>query len=115
VPVPPSVSGRKIVRQLLAGDLPSPANTPPGCKFHKRCAFATAVCSTQRPVLSDAAAGHQVACHHHATIPLLPAAADPTRGRTAAAEKRFALWRDQSARRTAQITSPATPNKETAR
>jgi peptide/nickel transport system ATP-binding protein len=115
VPVP--VPGRTVVRQLLAGDLPSPANPPPGCKFHKRCPFATGICSRDRPVLEDAEAGHQVACHHHKTIPVLPPAADPTRGRTAGAEKRFALWRDQSARTMAQTTrtNPHETDKETAR
>ncbi len=114
VPVP--VPGRSVARQVLAGDLPSPANPPQGCKFHKRCGFATAICSSDRPVLQDVGTDHQVACHHQATIPVLPAAADPTRGRTAAAEKRFALWRDQSARRMAQTTpTTPTPDKETAR
>lgn len=114
VPVP--VPGRAVARQILVGDLPSPANPPPGCKFHKRCAHATELCTRTRPVLADTAPGHQVACHHHAGIPLLPPAADPASGRTAAAERRFALWRDQSARRTAQSNPETRPtDKETAR
>ena len=120
--VPLPVPGHRAVRAVLPGDLPSPANPPPECKFHQRCAFATDICARVRPALAQTdtagqstGTGHHVACHHHATIPALPAAIDPTRGRTAAAEKRFALWRAQSARQAAQTTPPATPNTETAR
>lgn len=35
----------------LPGDVPSPANPPPGCPFHPRCSFAQARCRQERPVL----------------------------------------------------------------
>ncbi len=48
-------------RILLTGDLPSPANPPPGCAFHTRCPKAIAVCQQKAPALQGE--HHQVACH----------------------------------------------------
>jgi peptide/nickel transport system ATP-binding protein len=54
-------------RALLQGDPPSPANPPPGCRFHTRCPLARAPCREQTPALTQRAAndkgGHWVACH----------------------------------------------------
>ncbi len=49
--------------QKLAGEIPSPLNPPPGCKFHTRCPFATEQCRTEEPSLADVEGRHQVACH----------------------------------------------------
>ncbi|MGW6197516.1 ABC transporter ATP-binding protein [Kribbella sp. NPDC055110] len=51
-------------RIIVEGDVPSPANPPPGCVFHTRCPYAQDLCRTESPAL-DAAGGarHQVACH----------------------------------------------------
>jgi peptide/nickel transport system ATP-binding protein len=51
-------------RIVLSGDVPSPIDKPSGCPFHPRCRYATDVCRTERPVLTDAGDGRQVACHH---------------------------------------------------
>jgi peptide/nickel transport system ATP-binding protein len=63
VPVPdPEVEDRR-ERILLAGDLPSPANPPAGCRFHTRCPWAQPTrCADERPVLRDVG-GTRVACH----------------------------------------------------
>jgi peptide/nickel transport system ATP-binding protein len=65
VPVPdPEVEDRR-ERILLAGDLPSPANPPTGCRFHTRCPWAQPTrCRDERPPLRPLGdAGHRVACH----------------------------------------------------
>ena len=49
----------------LEGDVPSPMDPPPGCRFHTRCPLATDLCKQQDPALTArAAADHLVACHH---------------------------------------------------
>ena len=48
---------------LLAGELPSPVNPPPGCRFAGRCPLATERCRREPPQLRAVAADRQVACH----------------------------------------------------
>jgi oligopeptide/dipeptide ABC transporter ATP-binding protein len=48
---------------VLAGEIPSPLEPPAGCRFHTRCRFAMARCSTEDPVLREVTPGHRVACH----------------------------------------------------
>ncbi|WP_449621592.1 ABC transporter ATP-binding protein [Robertmurraya sp. Marseille-Q9965] len=50
-------------RELLKGDLPSPANPPLGCAFHTRCSACMEVCKTTRPELVEIEPGHFAACH----------------------------------------------------
>ncbi len=50
-------------RTILQGDPPSPANPPPGCRFHTRCPIAQARCAIERPKLLPDASGRQLACH----------------------------------------------------
>jgi peptide/nickel transport system ATP-binding protein len=64
VPIPdPEVErGRETI--LLAGDLPSPANPPPACRFHTRCPYVQETrCRDEEPPLRKLAGGHWVACH----------------------------------------------------
>lgn len=49
-------------RQLLAGDVPSPINPPPGCRFHTRCPKAKDVCKLEEPQMREMG-GRRVACH----------------------------------------------------
>ena len=65
VPIPdPEVEERR-ERILLKGDLPSPANPPPGCRFHTRCPFRQPErCDTEVPELRRLASGHSAACHY---------------------------------------------------
>ncbi|OZM73342.1 dipeptide/oligopeptide/nickel ABC transporter ATP-binding protein [Amycolatopsis antarctica] len=65
IPVPdPTVEDTR-EQILLAGDLPSPANPPSGCRFHTRCPWRQETkCDTERPALREVAGGgHRVACH----------------------------------------------------
>lgn len=47
----------------VEGDLPSPVNPKPGCRFCGRCPYAKPICSEQTPAMKEAAPGHFVACH----------------------------------------------------
>ena len=49
--------------QKLEGEIPSPTNPPPGCKFQTRCPFALDRCRVEEPILESTEAGHEVACH----------------------------------------------------
>ncbi|MBQ2862867.1 MAG: ABC transporter ATP-binding protein, partial [Clostridia bacterium] len=50
-------------RVVLEGDIPSPINPPPGCRFCGRCPNATEICSTLEPQLVEISPNHKVACH----------------------------------------------------
>lgn len=65
IPVPdPMIKQQK---QVLSGDVPSPSDPPPGCRFHTRCPHAIDICRSAEPVLEPApfapAPDHLVACH----------------------------------------------------
>jgi oligopeptide/dipeptide ABC transporter ATP-binding protein len=49
--------------QKLEGEIPSPTNPPPGCKFQTRCPFAIDICRTLEPKLEKSGKEHDVACH----------------------------------------------------
>ena len=53
----------KMNRMVLAGDIPSPANPPKGCRFHTRCPYATEKCKTECPSYREYEPGHFAACH----------------------------------------------------
>jgi peptide/nickel transport system ATP-binding protein len=64
VPIPDPVVERDRKPILLAGDLPSPANPPPGCRFHTRCPYVQPTrCRDEEPPLRRLRDGHTVACH----------------------------------------------------
>lgn len=50
-------------RLLLPGEIPSPRNPPPGCRFHTRCAYAQERSRAEVPLLEEIEPGHFVACH----------------------------------------------------
>ncbi len=49
--------------QKLEGEIPSPTNPPPGCKFQTRCPYAIDICRRDEPKLEHAGGEHDVACH----------------------------------------------------
>jgi oligopeptide/dipeptide ABC transporter ATP-binding protein len=84
VPVPsPSGTGKRRERQLLTGDVPSPANPPRACRFHTRCPKAQEVCSQDEPLLELKGTKSMAACHFPLTegevkvrLPQAPVGAD---------------------------------------
>jgi oligopeptide/dipeptide ABC transporter ATP-binding protein len=63
IPIPDPVVERERETILLAGDLPSPANPPPACRFHTRCPYVQPTrCTEEVPPLRPIE-GHLVACH----------------------------------------------------
>src|SRR5207247_4962824 len=64
VPIPDPDVGAARETIILAGDLPSPANPPPACRFHTRCPYVQPTrCTTEVPELRKLGQGHLVACH----------------------------------------------------
>ena len=53
----------KMQRIPLAGDIPSPANPPKGCRFHTRCPYAKEICKHVTPTYKEYEEGHFAACH----------------------------------------------------
>jgi oligopeptide/dipeptide ABC transporter ATP-binding protein len=51
-------------RIVLAGDPPSPADPPTGCRFHTRCHLATDDCARTRPPVVEVGSSHASVCHH---------------------------------------------------
>jgi peptide/nickel transport system ATP-binding protein len=63
VPVPDPDKEARRERILLQGDVPSPLNPPPACRFNTRCWKAQAICKQVEPPLIQLSPGHEVACH----------------------------------------------------
>jgi len=60
--IPSPVPGDRRQRQLLTGDIPSPANPPSGCVFRTRCPYAIDACAAAVPPLETVGPGHLKAC-----------------------------------------------------
>lgn len=45
------------------GEIPSPVNTPPGCRFHTRCPYVKDRCRTDDPAMRTVGHDHTAACH----------------------------------------------------
>ncbi len=60
----PEIDGEIRRLQGVPGTIPSLIDPPTGCRFHPRCAHATAICTTERPAMRRADPTHSVACHH---------------------------------------------------
>lgn len=61
--IPEPVVRKKVKRELLRGEIVSPIDPKPGCRFAARCPFATEQCHTVTPILQEVKPGHFVSCH----------------------------------------------------
>ena len=64
IPIPDPEVERKRRRIELEGDIPSPIDPPPGCRFAGRCSRACDRCRQESPALREVEPGHFCACHH---------------------------------------------------
>ena len=62
--IPTADENEKRELVVLEGDIPSPVNSPKGCKFHTRCKYATEICTMVEPEFIEVTPNHFVACHH---------------------------------------------------
>jgi len=75
IPVP-SLHNRK-QKVILKGELSSPINPKPGCRFAARCRCATDKCRQETPVLREFSPNHFVACHYAGQTDLMGTTNDP--------------------------------------
>lgn len=62
-PIADPKASRQRHKVMLTGEVPSPMNPPPGCRFCGRCRYRTSRCDSQRPQLIELEPNHFVACH----------------------------------------------------
>ncbi len=62
IPVPVIQKDKK--RVIMKGEISSPINPKPGCRFASRCPYATELCHQAQPELEEVLPGHFAACHH---------------------------------------------------
>ena len=87
----PAVNGTK-AHVAIEGDPPNPIAPPSGCRFHTRCPHAQARCAEAHPQLVEVGEGRKAACHFADSLSLEGVRSGAAR-RSAAAERRFALYR----------------------
>jgi oligopeptide transport system ATP-binding protein len=63
IPVPDPDMAAENKRIMLEGEIPSPIDPPPGCRFRGRCRYAKPICGEAQPELKDMGGEHMVACH----------------------------------------------------
>ena len=68
IPIPDPKENAARGQLVLEGDVPSPIDPPPACRFHTRCPRATEVCRRVEPPLVDYGNGHLAACHHPVNV-----------------------------------------------
>jgi oligopeptide/dipeptide ABC transporter ATP-binding protein len=68
IPIPDPRANAVRERIVLEGDVPSPIDPPPACRFHTRCPRATEICARVEPPLVDYGNGHLAACHHPVNV-----------------------------------------------
>ena len=60
----PDPSTRNANKSVIQGDVPSPINIPPGCRFRSRCPYATQKCADEFPPYVEVEPSHWIECHY---------------------------------------------------
>jgi peptide/nickel transport system ATP-binding protein len=60
----PNIAVKKEKLRIIPGSIPNLITPPSGCRFHPRCDFADATCTSKVPPLVEMEPDHRVACHH---------------------------------------------------
>lgn len=63
IPIPDPKEEKQKKRIAIEGEIPSPVNPKPGCKFASRCRYAVEECRRTTPELQEVLPGHFAACH----------------------------------------------------
>ena len=63
IPIPDPEIQRNRKRIILEGDVPSPINPKPGCRFVERCPIGRDLCRKETPAFEEKRPGHFAACH----------------------------------------------------
>ncbi|NMB47083.1 MAG: dipeptide ABC transporter ATP-binding protein [Firmicutes bacterium] len=63
IPIP-DPRQRKKPKKLLRGDVPSPSDPPPGCRFHTRCPYRRSICGETEPSWREIETHRYIACHY---------------------------------------------------
>jgi len=106
IPVP--VPGGREKRSLARGDVPSPTNPPPGCRFHTRCPYVQEKCRIDHPPLEDVGGGRSVSCHFWREIQEQDHATAPVDETSAKLAQRLEIYRAyQSAKENSPAAVPA--------
>ena len=64
IPIPDPIATKKSNRIILEGQVSSPIDPPPGCRFASRCRYAKEQCTQVTPELRELGTDHMVACHY---------------------------------------------------
>ena len=66
----PSITGERRHLAPLEGEPPNLLNPPTGCRFHPRCPFATDICTTEEPQMTEIEKDHKIACWNFDEVPV---------------------------------------------
>jgi peptide/nickel transport system ATP-binding protein len=75
----PAHDGEGVLAEGLPGEIPDPADPPPGCRFHPRCRHAFEPCAGEEPALVTVGPGRSCACWLREPA---ATAVEPERGRS---------------------------------
>jgi peptide/nickel transport system ATP-binding protein len=70
--VPKTDPETKMKRIILPGEIPNPADPPPGCPFHTRCIYMKEICKSQVPEWKEVTQDHFTSCHFAGELDLTP-------------------------------------------